>query len=65
MVLGGLGSIWGALVGGLLLGILQSLAIHFAGADYLKLIIWGFLFLLIILRPEGLFGGTKLSKGKF
>jgi branched-chain amino acid transport system permease protein len=65
MVLGGLGNVWGAVIGGLLLGLLETLAIHFAGADYLKVIVWGFLFILIVVRPQGLFGGTKISKGKF
>jgi branched-chain amino acid transport system permease protein len=65
MVLGGLGNVWGAVVGGLMLGVLESLAIHFAGSDFLKLIVWGFLFALIILRPQGLFGGNVTNKGKF
>ena len=33
MVLGGLGSIWGAIVGGLLLGLIETLSLHFFGGE--------------------------------
>lgn len=65
MVIGGLGNVWGAIVGALLLGLIEALAIHFAGADYLRVIIWGMLLLLLIVRPQGLFGHNAISKGKF
>lgn len=65
MVIGGLGSVWGALIGGVLLGLLEVLAIQFAGAELLKLVMWGLLFALIVVRPQGLFGGSALTKGKF
>ncbi len=33
MVLGGIGSIWGAIAGGLLVGLTETLSIHFLGGD--------------------------------
>lgn len=65
MVLGGLGNVWGAVVGGLLIGLIEVLAHHFIGAEFVQAALWGFLLLVIIARPQGLFGGSKISKGKF
>lgn len=64
MVLGGLGSIWGAIAGGLLVGLLETLGIHFLGGDAAQVAVWGVLLAVIILRPQGLFGGSRIGKGK-
>ena len=65
MVLGGLGNVWGAVIGGLILGVLESMAVQFVGASFLKVAVWGFLLIVIVVRPQGLFGGSNISKGKF
>jgi branched-chain amino acid transport system permease protein len=65
MVLGGLGNVWGAIVGGLLVGLVKVLAISTFGADIEKIPVWGLLLLILIIRPTGLFGHTKIGKGKF
>lgn len=65
MVIGGLGNIWGAIAGGLIVGVTEVLAIHFFGADIVKIPIWGLLLLLLVIRPSGLFGHTTIGKGKF
>jgi len=65
MVLGGLGNVWGAIAGGLLVGMIEVLSIHFFGADMVKVPIWGLLLLILIARPTGLFGHTAIAKGKF
>lgn len=65
MVLGGLGNVWGAIFGGLLIGMLEVLSIYFFGASAVKISIWGLLLLLLIVRPTGLFGHTSIGKGKF
>lgn len=65
MVLGGLGNVWGAIVGGLFVGLLEVLSIHFFGASIVKVPIWGLLLLILIVRPTGLFGHTAIGKGKF
>ncbi len=64
MVLGGIGSIWGAIAGGLLVGLLETLGIHFFGGDAAQVVVWTTLLLAIILRPQGLFGGSRIGKGK-
>lgn len=65
MVIGGLGNIWGAIAGGLIIGVTEVLAIHFFGADIVKIPIWGMLLVLLVIRPSGLFGHTAIGKGKF
>jgi branched-chain amino acid transport system permease protein len=64
MVLGGIGSIWGAILGGLVVGLTETMSIHFFGGDSVEMIIWGLLLLVIIVRPRGLFGGVAIGKGK-
>jgi branched-chain amino acid transport system permease protein len=64
MVFGGVGSIWGAIAGGLLVGLLETLGIHFFGGDAAQLVVWGVLLVVLIVRPQGLFGGSRIGKGK-
>jgi branched-chain amino acid transport system permease protein len=58
MIIGGLGSMAGCLVGGIILAEAQLLGAHFAGPGYQLLA--GYLVLLIVLglRPQGIFGKT-------
>jgi branched-chain amino acid transport system permease protein len=65
MVLGGLGNVWGAIVGGLFVGLLEVLSIHWFGASIVKVPIWGMLLLILIIKPTGLFGHSAIGKGKF
>jgi branched-chain amino acid transport system permease protein len=57
-VLGGIGNIPGAMWGGLILGILESLAAGFIpnGSDWKDVIAFSVLLLILLFRPEGLFG---------
>jgi branched-chain amino acid transport system permease protein len=65
MVLGGLGNIWGAIAGGLLVGLVKVLAISTFGSEIEKIPVWGLLLLILVIRPQGLFGHNKIGKGKF
>lgn len=65
MVLGGLGNIWGAIAGGMLVGMIEVLSIHFFGADIVKVPIWGLMLLILIVKPTGLFGAAASGKGNF
>ena len=65
MVLGGLGNVWGAIAGGLLVGMVKVLAISAFGAEVEKIPVWGLLLALLVFKPTGLFGHTKIGKGKF
>lgn len=56
MVVGGMGSLRGAMVGGLILGIVEVMnAAYFIGAIR-DIIFFGMMLLFILLRPQGLFG---------
>ena len=59
IILGGMGSVVGAIVGGFALGLVESLAAGFISPSFKDL--YAFLFLVIILaiRPTGLFGRTQ------
>jgi branched-chain amino acid transport system permease protein len=55
VVIGGIGSLWGTLVGGILLGIAQQFGAHF-NQQY-PILFGNFLFLIVLaIRPQGLFG---------
>ncbi len=56
MILGGFGSFKGALIGGLILGILQSLSVYFFEARWETAITFLLLVLILIFRPQGIFG---------
>ncbi|MES2536950.1 MAG: branched-chain amino acid ABC transporter permease [Pseudomonadota bacterium] len=56
VVLGGLGSVWGAYIGGLIVGIVEAFAGYYIDPA-LKSAIWFIIFLVVlILRPSGLLG---------
>ncbi len=54
MMIGGIGSLRGAVVGGLVLGIVETLAQAHFGAAAREIAAFGLLFLLLVLRPGGL-----------
>ena len=56
MMLGGVGSLVGAVLGGLLLGFLEAHTTNLFGAEYRDITTFGILFLVLILRPGGLMG---------
>lgn len=56
IVLGGLGSIIGAVIGGIILGLMESLVATFFGAVFQNAISFLILIIVLILKPEGLFG---------
>ncbi len=56
MILGGTGSFYGSLLGGILLGIIQSLSVFFFEARWETAISFVILILMLIFRPQGLFG---------
>ena len=56
MVLGGLGSIPGTLVGGLILGVTESTTSYFISSNYREVAGLVLFLLVLIFRPQGLFG---------
>lgn len=61
-VLGGIGSLPGALVGGLLVGVSESMAATFLGSTYRDSMAFVILILVLIVRPYGLFGKKGITK---
>ena len=55
-VLGGLGSVPGAMVGGLVLGIIESFGSYWFGPEHAVTLSFGLLLLLLFVRPSGLLG---------
>lgn len=55
-VLGGIGSILGALVGGLLIGILETLSKAYISTSFSDAIVFGILILILLIKPSGLLG---------
>lgn len=61
VVIGGMGSIEGAAVGALLVGLCRSAAVHYA-PEYELFVIYGVMSLVLAFRPQGLFGRTVARK---
>jgi branched-subunit amino acid ABC-type transport system permease component len=54
--LGGIGSQWGAALGGLALGLLSSWSALYLQVDYGPVVVFGAMFLVLLIRPQGLLG---------
>jgi branched-chain amino acid transport system permease protein len=55
-VLGGIGNLRGAVIGGLLLGVAESFSIAFVQAAYFDVVAFGILVLVLLVRPTGILG---------
>ncbi len=64
MVIGGLGSIWGAVAGGLAVGLAEALSIQYLGTDSVTAVVWGLLLAVLLVWPKGLFGSNRVGRGK-
>jgi branched-chain amino acid transport system permease protein len=61
-VLGGIGSIPGAMLGGVLIGLIESLGGQYLAVRWTDVIIFSILVLVLVFRPTGLFGTAAPSK---
>jgi branched-chain amino acid transport system permease protein len=61
-VVGGIGSIPGAMLGGLLIGVAESFVTGYISSTYSNLIVFGILIVVMLLRPSGLLGRAQLQK---
>lgn len=61
-VLGGIGNIAGAAVGGLVLGMVETTVVGFGGSTYRDAVAFAVLILILLLRPEGLLGKRTAEK---
>jgi branched-chain amino acid transport system permease protein len=55
-VMGGIGNLWGAMVGGLILGLVENVGLIFVRGDYKDIFAFVVLVLVLIFRPQGLVG---------
>ncbi len=58
IILGGLGDVRGAVLGGLFLGVAEVFAVTFLSSEYRDALSFGLLFLMLMWRPQGLFGAS-------
>ena len=56
IILGGMGDIRGALIGGLFLGFAEVMAVAYIGSTMRDAVAFGLLFVVLLLRPQGMFG---------
>ena len=61
-VVGGIGSIPGAMVGGLLIGLTESFAAGYVGGQWSDIVVFGILILFMLVRPNGLLGTRAIQK---
>jgi branched-chain amino acid transport system permease protein len=61
-VIGGIGSLQGALVGGLLLGVMEALISGFVSSAYRDAISYGIVMVILLVRPMGIFGRQVAEK---
>ncbi|MCC7045753.1 MAG: branched-chain amino acid ABC transporter permease [Alphaproteobacteria bacterium] len=61
-VLGGIGNIPGAMLGGILIGLIESLGGHFIAVRWTDVIIFSILVLVLVFRPTGLLGRAAPTK---
>jgi branched-chain amino acid transport system permease protein len=61
-VLGGIGSIRGAVVGGFLMGIAESMVVGYGSSTYRDALAFAILILILLFRPAGLFGKYQPEK---
>lgn len=61
-VLGGIGSIPGAMLGGILLGIIESLASAYISTSLADAIVFSVLIIVLLVKPSGLLGKIRMDK---
>jgi len=62
IILGGMGDIRGALLAGMFLGFAEVLSVAYIGSTMRDAVAFGLLFIILLVRPKGLFGTTNERK---
>ncbi|WIG93307.1 branched-chain amino acid ABC transporter permease [Myxococcus sp. SDU36] len=61
-VIGGIGHVQGAVVGGLVLGLVEEFVVGYAASTWRDAVAFGFLILVLLVKPGGLFGRVAAEK---
>jgi branched-chain amino acid transport system permease protein len=61
-VVGGIGSIPGAMLGGILIGVIEAFSTGYVGGQWSELVVFGILIGFLIVRPTGLLGSHAIQK---
>lgn len=61
-LLGGLGNLYGAFLGGIILGLSEALGAGFISSGWRDAIVYGVLILVLIIKPTGIFGSKSSEK---
>lgn len=61
-VLGGIGVLYGSVVGGIIVGVAEALAVTFLGGSFRSATAYIVLFIVLLIRPSGLFGKDNIDK---
>ena len=61
VIIGGFGSVPGAIIGGLLVGMIDTFSGAYISSTYRDAIVFGCLILALLFRPQGIFG-EKISE---
>jgi branched-chain amino acid transport system permease protein len=64
MVVGGTTRIWGALIAGPLMGVVEVMTVAYGGSQIRDFVVYGFMILILLLRPQGLLGGGRSDQGQ-
>jgi branched-chain amino acid transport system permease protein len=64
MVIGGTTRIWGALVAGPLIGVLEVMTVAYGGSQIRDFVVYGFMIAILLLRPQGILGGMRSEQGQ-
>jgi len=63
-VVGGLTSLPGAVVSGLLIGVVETFSVEFGASNFRHMVSFLFMILILVIRPSGLFGGKELTHAR-
>jgi branched-chain amino acid transport system permease protein len=61
-VLGGIGNLPGAMLGGIIIGLVRSLGSQYVGEQWTSALVFGILIVLLVFRPTGLLGSRTREK---
>ncbi len=62
IILGGLGNLSGSIVGGLVLGVLETYGVALTAPNYQTVLVYGVFIAALLWRPQGLFGGKAAAR---